>query len=372
MRSRSEGVAARLNWVRPSVWMRASYVLDGRGNESPQAAAFASAAVTVLALDTPGGPLYSPAMVFGAHCSTSGGLHRALERARDIGASACQIFVKNNMQWMGKPYAAPDVLRYRASLAEIGLKHVFGHTGYLINLAAAAGGNRDKSIQSLIQEIELAEEIGLPFLVLHPGAHLGSGEETGLQQVVAGLNEVIKATKSARVRIALENTAGQGSCLGSKLSHLATIFDHVESPERLGVCLDTAHFLAAGYDIRTEKGWNVAIEEFESLMGLKPLLAFHLNDSKTELGSRVDRHAHIGQGKIGLEGFRHIVNDPRFRGHPGCLETPKSDDLHEDIDNLRTLQSLIASPVRSSKTEPPPGGTAKRKRNLRPKSRTQT
>jgi deoxyribonuclease-4 len=228
-----------------------------------------------------------------------------------------------------------------AELASQKFSSVFGHTGYLINLGAPASDNRDKSIKSLIQEINFATDLGIPFLVLHPGAHLGTGEENCVKQIVAGLNEVFAATKISPVRIALENTAGQGSCLGHKIEHLAAIFDHVKKPERLGVCLDTAHFFAAGYDIRSEKGWDAAIKEVDSLIGLKQILAFHLNDSKTDLGSRVDRHEHIGKGKIGREAFRHIVNDPRFKNSPGCLETPKTKDMHEDVENLAVLSSLL-------------------------------
>lgn len=177
--------------------------------------------------------------------------------------------------------------------------------------------------------------------MLHPGAHLGRGEAAGIRQVAAGLNEVIAATRTSPVRIALENTAGQGTCLGWQLAHLAEIYDQVQHPERLGICLDTAHFLAGGYDIRTPHGWNAAIREIETLVGLPEILAFHLNDSKTALGSRVDRHEHIGRGHLGLAGFRHIVNDARFARHPGCLETPKSPDLHEDVENLARLRSLL-------------------------------
>ncbi len=280
-------------------------------------------------------------MLFGAHCSTSGGVHRALERAASIGASSCQIFVKNNMQWFGKPHPPADVAEFARRRAQFG--PVFGHTGYLINLAAPASDNRDKSIQSLVQEITLAGALGLPFLVLHPGAHLRAGEKPGLERIIAGLDEVTAATKHARVRIALENTAGQGSCLGHQIEHLAAIFDAVQKPERLGLCLDTAHLFAAGYDIRAPKGWNKTIRRVESLIGRKQILAFHLNDSKSDLNSRVDRHEHIGKGKIGMEAFRHIVNDPKFKNHPGCLETYKSDDLHEDIENLATLRSLSDS-----------------------------
>jgi deoxyribonuclease-4 len=183
--------------------------------------------------------------------------------------------------------------------------------------------------------------LGISFLVLHPGAHLGTGEAAAIQQIAAGLDEVFQATKVSPVRIALENTAGQGTCLGHEIKHLAEIYQQVKRPERLGVCLDTAHFFEAGYDLRTPKGWNAAIGEVEEFIGLDQILAFHLNDSKTDLGSRVDRHEGIGQGKIGREAFRHIVNDVRFRDLPGCLETPKSADLHEDVENLALLRSLV-------------------------------
>lgn len=281
-------------------------------------------------------------MKFGAHMSTQGGAWRALQRGRSIGCEIVQIFVKNNMQWFGKPPSPNDLALYANELAAITFVCVFGHTGYLINLGAPASEKRDWSIKSLLQEIEFATELGLPFLVLHPGAHLGAGEAAGIKQIVAGLDEVFAATKTAPVRLALEVTAGQGTCLGYKIEHLAAIYDGVKRPERLGVCFDTAHLFAAGYDIRTPKGWNAVMRKVDSLIGLKQIVAFHLNDSKTDLGSRVDRHAHIGHGKLGKEAFRHIVNDPRFKNHPGCLETPKSDDLHEDVENLATLRRLVA------------------------------
>ena len=279
-------------------------------------------------------------MKFGAHMSTSDGVWKALQRGRSIHCEVVQVFVKNNMQWLGKPYSTEDVAAYAKERAANDFACVFGHTGYLINLGGPACENRVRSIKSLIQEIELATQIGLPFLVLHPGAHLGAGEVAGLKQIVAGLDEVFVATQGSPVRIALENTAGQGTCLGNMVEHLAAVFDGVKKPERLGLCLDTAHFFEAGCDIRTPKGWDAAIREVGSLIGLKQILAFHLNDSKTELGSRVDRHHHIGKGKIGKEAFRHIVNDARFKRHPGCLETPKSEDLHEDVQNLATLRAL--------------------------------
>ena len=275
--------------------------------------------------------------------STAGGVWKALQRGAGIGCEIVQIFVKNNMQWFGRPCSSQDLTAYANEVAAAKLAVIFGHTGYLINLAAPSCANRDKSIQSLLQEISLATDLKLPFLVMHPGAHLGTGEKEGLRQVVQALDEIFRAIGSSPVRIALENTAGQGSCLGCELNHFAAIYDRVQHPERLGVCLDTCHLFAAGYDIRTPKGWNAVMREVDSLVGLEQIVAFHLNDSKTDLGSHVDRHAHIGQGKIGREGFRHIVNDPRFRKLPGCLETPKSKDLQEDRKNLAVLRSLIKS-----------------------------
>ena len=276
-------------------------------------------------------------MKFGAHMSTSGGVWKALQRGRSVQCEIVQVFVKNNMQWLGKPFSPEDLALFANEMAANSFACVFGHTGYLINLGASASENRDRSIKSLIQEIQLATQLGLPFLVLHPGAHLGTGEAAGLRQITAGLDDVFTATRKSPVRIALENTAGQGTYIGNRIEHLAAVFDRMKKPERLGVCLDTAHLFAAGYDIRTPKNWNAVIHQVGSLIGLKRILAFHLNDSKTDLGSRVDRHEHIGKGKIGKEAFRHIVNDARFKNLPGCLETPKSEDLHEDVQNLATL-----------------------------------
>jgi deoxyribonuclease IV len=275
---------------------------------------------------------------------TSGGVWKALQRGVSIGCEIVQLFVKNNMQWLGRPFDAATLASYANELAASKLAAVFGHAGYLINLGGPPGPNRDKSIQSLTQEIQFATALGLPFLVLHPGAHLGAGEPEGIRRIVKGLDEVVRATRTSPVRIALENTAGQGTCLGWQIRHHAAIFEGVKRPERLGLCLDTAHFLAAGSDIRTRKGWEAAMQEVDSLLGLKQVLAFHLNDSKTPLGSRVDRHAHIGRGEIGRDAFRHIVNDPRFRDLPGCLETPKSPDLHEDVENLAVLRALASRP----------------------------
>lgn len=280
-------------------------------------------------------------MKFGAHMPTSGGVWRALERGEATGCEVVQLFVKNNMQWSGRPFTPKELEQYRTRAAATRFARVFGHAGYLINLAAPDSPNRERSVASLVQEIELATQLDLPFLVLHPGSHLGAGEAAGVDQLVRGLDEVLAATRRSTVRIALENTAGQGACLGARLEHLAAAFERTKRPERLAVCLDTAHFFAAGYAIQTPAGWDAAIGEADRLFGLDRIVALHLNDSKTDLGSRVDRHAGIGQGKVGRAAFRHIVNDPRFRDTPGCLETPKSPDLHEDVENLAILRSLL-------------------------------
>jgi deoxyribonuclease-4 len=280
-------------------------------------------------------------MKFGAHMPSAGGAWRALERGISIGCDVVQLFVKNNMQWFSRPHEPQELALYANQLASGKLHAIFGHAGYLINLGAPESPNRVNSIKSLTQEIQLATALGLPFLVMHPGAHLGAGDKEGIDRIVDGLNEVFIITRGSPVRIALENTAGQGTCLGHRIEHLTEIFQRVKRPERLGICLDTAHFFEAGFDLRAPKGWNDAIAQIEKEIGLKQILAFHLNDSKTDLGSRVDRHAGIGQGRIGKEAFRHILNDARFKDSPGCLETPKSKDLHEDIENLAILRSLV-------------------------------
>ena len=289
-------------------------------------------------------------MKLGSHMSAAGGAWKAIERARSVDCQSTQIFIKSNMQWFGKPPKPADAERFRTELAKGNVGTVFGHAGYLINLAGPDGDNRDKSIESLTREIEIATTLGVPFLVLHPGAHLGQGDDRGVKRIAKALDGIFRATKKSPVRVALENTAGQGTCLGHHIRHLADIFGRVKQPERLGVCLDTAHFFAAGYDIRTPKGWDAAIAEVGQMIGLKQVLAFHLNDSKTDLNSRVDRHDHIGHGLIGKKAFGHIVNDPRFADTPGCLETPKSPDLHEDIANLATLRSLLKKGKRPGKT----------------------
>ncbi|HOX02435.1 MAG TPA: deoxyribonuclease IV [Candidatus Paceibacterota bacterium] len=295
-------------------------------------------------------------MKFGAHMPAGGGWWRALERGSSIGCEVVQLFLKNCRQWAGRSPRPEEIRRFSQARSDGRFHCVFGHAGYLINLAGPSSSQRDRSISSLIVELELAAALEIPFLVLHPGAHLGQGESAGLGQAIRGLDEAIRATSGSPVRVALENTAGQGTCLGAPLTHLAAIFEGVESPRRLGVCLDTAHCFAAGHDLRSPRGWSALLDEIDRRIGLQQLLALHLNDSRAGLGSRVDRHAGIGEGKIGAAAFRHIVRDPRLRNHPGCLETPKSADLHEDVVNLARLRRLARPDGSSCRRRPSSSG----------------
>ncbi len=268
----------------------------------------------------------------GAHMSIAGGVDRALERGVSIGCDVIQIFLKNNMQWRGRRFSAGEIRRFRARALP-----VFAHSCYLINLAAPNGRVRQRSIAALVDEIERATTLGVPFIVMHPGAHLGAGERAGLKAVARGLDEVFRATRRSPVKIALETTAGQGTNLGYRAEHLDAIFQACSFPSRLAVCVDTCHLFAAGYDIRTRQGYESAMKPLSRL----PVVAFHLNDSKRPLGSRVDRHEHIGKGWIGLAGFRRVLRDARWRDLPMVLETPKGKDMREDVRNLRVLRSLL-------------------------------
>jgi deoxyribonuclease-4 len=276
----------------------------------------------------------------GAHESIAGGLHRAFDRARSVGCDAVQIFVKSNRAWAVKPLTDEDVARFRARAEETGIQPVVGHASYLLNPATSDETLWGRSRDTLIVELERCEALGVPYLVLHPGSHVGAGEEVGLALVARALGQVHAATPGFRAQILLETTAGQGTNLGYCFEHLAWLVDHAPEGGRLGVCLDTCHAFAAGYELRTPAGYAATIEAFDRTVGLEQLKAIHLNDCKGDLGSRKDRHEHIGQGGIGLDGFRHVVNDPRLAGLPGLLETPKSDDLHEDRENLAVLRSL--------------------------------
>ncbi len=279
-------------------------------------------------------------IVLGAHMSIGGGAHMAIERARSIRCNAMQIFVKNNMQWFARPLTRDEISSFLEHRQRGELLSVFAHANYLINLAATNPRFYANSLRALSEELIRADQLELPFLVLHPGAHLGMGEEAGLNKIVASIDKVLRKIPKVKTRIALETTAGQGSCLGHTFEQIAYIIGNAREPERLSVCLDTAHVFAAGYDIGSEEATRKTFREFDRLIGLDRLVAIHVNDSKTARGSRVDRHQHIGKGKIGLDAFRFIVRDRRFGKIPKVLETPKGKELREDVMNLRTLRAL--------------------------------
>lgn len=281
-------------------------------------------------------------MRLGAHESISGGLHRCFERARAVGCEAVQLFVKPNRAWAVKPLTEAEIALFKKRAQETGIWPAVGHTSYLINLGSPDEILWQRSRDMLLVELTRCEALGIPVLVLHPGSHAGAGEEAGLRRVAKALSDVHAATPGFRARILLETTAGQGSSLGGCFEHIAWLIEHTAQGERLGVCLDTCHIFAAGYELRSAEGYAMTMAAFDRLIGLERLLVVHLNDCKGELGNRIDRHAHIGKGTIGLEGFRHILNDPRLDGLPGLLETPKGDDLHEDRENLAVLRSLMA------------------------------
>ena len=283
------------------------------------------------------------AILLGAHMSIGGGAHVAIERGCSINCTAIQIFVKNNMQWFARPLTREEIAAFLNHVQRGELMSIFAHANYLINLAATNRQFHANSLRALSEELIRADQFELPFLVLHPGAHLGAGEEAGLEKIIASLDRVLAGIPKVKTQIALETTAGQGSCLGYKFEHLAYIIGCVREPERLCVCLDTAHVFAAGYDIGSESAVRKMFAQFHRTIGLDGLVAIHLNDSKTARGSRVDRHEHIGKGKIGLAAFRFIMRDRRFRKIPKVLETPKGKDLREDVVNLKTLRGLLAN-----------------------------
>jgi deoxyribonuclease IV len=282
-------------------------------------------------------------LLLGAHMSIAGGVHNAIERACSIGCTAMQIFVKNNMQWFARPITAEEVRAFCRHKQRAELLSIFAHANYLINLAATNPQFHANSMRALAEELIRADALKLPFLVMHPGAHLGAGEEAGLTKIANSIDAVFEVIPKVKTKIALETTAGQGSCLGDRFEHIAHIMENVREPERLCVCLDTAHVFAAGYDISSETGTRKTFREFDRVIGLDKLAAIHLNDSKTPRGSRVDRHEHIGKGKIGLDAFRFIMRDKRLRKIPKVLETPKDKNLTEDVANLKTLRALLPS-----------------------------
>lgn len=293
----------------------------------------------------------------GAHLSIGGGLPRAVDRAEASGCQALQIFTKSAGQWRARNLPRDEIALFRRRLRQTKIRPVVAHTSYLINLATADSALRQKSIESLTEEIDRADALGLDGLVMHPGSFTSGTEEGGLKLIADGLATVLAAHPGVKTRILLEHTAGQGTSLGHRFEHLAEIIDLLDGSPRVGVCLDTCHLLAAGYDICSPEGYAETFKQFGRVVGFSRLKAFHLNDSKKPRASRVDRHEHIGQGCIGLAPFQRLLLDPRFAKLPMLLETPKEDTPASrrlsDVDpldrmNLDVLRRLLQSPNTSA------------------------
>ena len=280
--------------------------------------------------------------ILGAHMSIAGGYHKAIEEAHRCGCDCVQLFTKNNNQWRAKDIAAAEATQFADALRDLKIKHPLSHSSYLINLASPDDALWDKSSEAMVVELRRAEQLGIPYVVVHPGSYTTSSEEEGLARVALALDTVHKLLPRANAQVLLEITAGQGTNLGWKFSHLAAILAQPGQTDRVGICFDTCHAFAAGYDLRDRATYLAMWREFDSLLGIDRLKAIHFNDSKRELGSRIDRHEHIGRGCIGLEGFRHLLNDKRFRDVPMYLETPKENPDEEpwDVVNLRVLREL--------------------------------
>ena len=275
--------------------------------------------------------------------SIAGGYYKAVEAAAELGMDCVQLFTKNNNQWKAKPLSSQDLDDFKTCLKQTGVKQPVAHDSYLINLASPNDELWKKSTEAFKHELERAEALELIGVVMHPGAYVSSTPEEGLQRIVESLDEIHAATSGFKTLTLLETTAGQGSTLGAKFEELAWIIDHAAHPERLGVCVDTCHIFSAGYPLIEAADYKATFAEFDRLIGVKKIKAFHLNDSLKPFASRVDRHAHIGRGSLGLEPFRHVLNDKRFAKVPMYLETNKGEEEGENLDaiNLRTLKSLI-------------------------------
>jgi deoxyribonuclease-4 len=278
--------------------------------------------------------------LIGAHTSISGGVSTSIDRAEDLGFTAIQIFTKNNSQWDAKPLSNREIECFKDKLSKSHIRFVQAHDSYLINLCAKDKDLLKKSRKSFSEELKRCEKLGIPYLNFHPGTHGGQGEDNGLAIIAESINIAHEKTKNSNVGTMLETTAGQGTSLGYRFEHLRAIIDRVETPERMSVCVDTAHIFAAGYDITSPKKYKQVMKEFDDIIGLDLLKAFHMNDSKKALGSRVDRHEHIGKGFIGKAGFKNIMSDRKVVRVPKILETPKSKTQLEDLKNMKLLLSL--------------------------------
>jgi deoxyribonuclease-4 len=281
----------------------------------------------------------APGDLIGAHISTKGGLHTVFDRAGAIDATAVALFAKNSSQWKGKELTDDDCAAFTAQRT---VRPLLTHASYLINLATTNAEFHRKSIAAMVDELDRAERLGIHAVVLHPGAHLGAGADAALEQIARSLDQVHAAIPNHRVVTLLETAAGQGSCVGCTFEELGRIIDLVDDKRRVGICFDTCHVFAAGYNIRTRDGYRRTMDEVERFVGIENVGAFHLNDSKKPLGSRVDRHQHIGEGEIGLNAFRMLLNDKRFARIPKVLETPKTIETVSDQKNLRILRRLVA------------------------------
>ncbi|OGR18758.1 MAG: deoxyribonuclease IV [Desulfobacterales bacterium GWB2_56_26] len=278
--------------------------------------------------------------LLGAHESVAGGLHLAFDRIRQVGGEVLQVFTRNQRQWRPAELTGQEIDLFRAAHEESGGLPVASHASYLVNLASYQEELWEKSITNLILELRRCRALGIPYVVLHPGAHCGEGVEAGLTRFIAGLDRALSES-GAEVQVLLETTSGQGTGLGRSFGELAYILNNSGNHQLLGICLDTCHLFAAGYELRTAEGYEATIAALEGTVGLAAVRFMHLNDSKKGLDSRVDRHEHIGKGAIGLAGFANLLNDRRFAGLPMAIETPKGKDLSEDRENLSTLRSLI-------------------------------
>ncbi len=281
----------------------------------------------------------SETRLLGAHMPTTGGLYKAITGGHELGCTAVQLFTASPRQWRSAGLTDDTVNAFRQAVVDTTMRAVVSHDSYLVNLAAPSAEVMEKSRTAFLEELERCERLGIPWVVTHMGSHLGEGEEAGLARLVDSARYILESTRGYSVGIAMESTAGQGSNLGYRLEHLRTILDGCDGDQRLGVCLDTCHLFAAGYDIAGDGGVTALLDTFDSLIGLSRLKVFHANDALKPLGSRVDRHAHIGDGTLGLEVFRTLLNEPRIRQVPIILETPESETMHPE--NLRRLRELL-------------------------------
>ena len=288
-------------------------------------------------------PAHSSRPLLGAHVSIAGGVSQSPGRGNLIGCECIQIFTRSSRQWAAKPYPAEEIEAYKQARKEGGVQMVVAHDSYLINLGAPDPKLRRKSIDAFIDELNRCESLEIPYLISHPGAHMGAGADAGIKTIAESLDQAHASCRGYNVKIALEITAGQGSVLGSRFEQMARIFDAVQENDRLRLCFDTEHAFAAGYDLRTDEGYEQAFAELDRHIGLTHLVAFHINDSMKPLNSRVDRHEHIGKGHLGLSTFQRLVNDRRFAGIPMCLETEPGPDMKDIAADLRQLQKLVAS-----------------------------